>query len=176
MTWDSLKPLPRALCPLYTLSGQLHTSCSLQLLLAYSMLPVIPTPTSVSPGTSSTAGVASEGVLSTDRVVPEQWPLCLAEELNDCLAMLMWPRRASGSDLRFSQNEKLWGEARPGKAYNFNCWPHGCCYHDQADGSGRASEEQVGAQNCARSLAKTTRATTFEKGCPSPRVLPRLEN
>lgn len=131
---------------------------------------------SMSPGTSSTVGMASEGDLSTDHVVPEQWPLCSAEELNNCLAMLMWPRRVSGSDLRFSQNEKLWGQARPGKAYNYDCRPHGCCYHNQADSSRRASEEQVGAWDCVRSLDKITRATTLEKGCPLPRVLPRSEN
>ena len=111
----------------YALSGQLHTSCSLQLLPAHSMLPVFPTPTSKIPGTSSTVGIASEGVLSTDHAVPEQWPLCSAEELHNCLTMLMWPRQVSGSDLRFSQNEKLWGQARPGKAHNCNCWPRGCC-------------------------------------------------
>lgn len=45
----------------------------------------------------------------------------------------------------------------------------------QVNGSGRASEEQAGAQNCARSLDKTMRATSFEKGCPSSRVLSRSE-
>lgn len=145
---------------MYTLSGQL--------LLAYSMLPVFPTPTSVSPGTSSTVGMTSEGVLSTDHAVPEQWPLCSAEELNNCLAMLMWPRQVSGSDLRFSQNEKLWGKARPEKAHNCNCHSHGSCCHDQAEGSVRAAEGQDGAHICARSLDMTRRVTTFEKGCLSP--------
>lgn len=130
MTWDSLEPLPRALCLMYTFSGQLHTSCGLQLLLAYPMLPVFPAPTNMSPDTSSSVGMASEGGLSTDHMVPEQWPLYSAEELNNCLAMLMWPRQVSGSDLKFSQNEKLWGQARPGKAHNCDCRPHGCCYHD----------------------------------------------
>lgn len=179
MTWGSLEALPRDLCPVHTLCGQLHASCILQLPLAYPMLPVFPTPASMSPGTSSTVAVASERVLSTEHVVPEQWPLGSAEEPNNCLAMLMWPRWASGSDLRFSENEKLWGQSRSGGAHSVAVGFMAAALflsiqkvQAWADGSGRASEEQVEAQDCARSLDKTTRATALERVAPHPGPCP----